>query len=573
MAPPQGLVTFAGIRSLPFMAANVVLTHGVGPNLSTIQIPPQPGRLIEGGSLELTYGGQRITLHDCKVDSVDMEKTSGGLEVWTLNILDRRWKWRMGEISGFYNVRRGNSIVPHTIRSARQLAALCLDAMGETRYSVAGVPAGQYPEVEWDYENPAQALGKLCDAIGCRVILKLNNTVAVVKAGEGARLPRGGNALRDAATVDPPERPDSLRFVGERILWQWDLILEAVAEEPDGRIVPLNSVSYAPPRRLWAGANKWALVDLTYMESVAPAFRELAKRNVFRKYRVRAGFTVPGFGRAVTAARLDDILPLESRQLEKELVTGEERRKDAAVWGVFALQDSGSNNNSSGRAFTADLIRNPEAIYQRGFRLDTETGIVEFNEPIYRAVENRTRIGTLTDDVAPTTMTNYYYAPADLRLRTAFGIRDPGTSQWNHATIERRSPAMRFGTKPEYVKRSDVPLHIIYNPRRGIWVNNAAEYQQAGNSYLDEHERRYELDVPQGMTYPGLERIDLDGAVQQVRWQINENGTATDASRNREEPLLAPNYAERRLYQRTTEELLRIREASRAVESKLASRK
>lgn len=573
----QGIVTFAGIRSLPFMQANVVLTHGVGPDVSTIQIPPQAGRLIEGGNLELSYGGRRVTLHDCKVDSIDMERGSDGLEVWTLNILDRRWKWRMGEISGYYNVRRGESIVQRTTKTARELVRLCLEAMGEQRFDVAAVPNDQYPEVEWNYEIPAQALGKLCDEIGFRVILRLNNTVAVVKAGEGQRLPRGGAVLRDAATVDPPERPDSLRFVGDRILWQWDIVLVPVAEEPDGRIVPLNEVSYAPrDTSLWVEGFKWALPDFEHMANVEEDFRELAKRSVFRKYRIVAGFRVPSPDGNVRVTEIDQLLPLDSEQIEEETRTEEKRRKEAIVWGVFAMHDVGDLNSNqvkdfAGIRFSEDLRKNPEAVYQRGFRIDTKTGLVEFNQPVFRYRRIARSIRGLVPGSTPGTIDEDFYFPADIRLRTAFGVRDLPTSQWRHAVIERVSPRKKFGTMPEYVKRTDVQLRYINF--RGAWTSNEREYRDAAKSYLDEHERRYEVDVPQGMTYVGLEAINLDGAIQQVSWTIDESGTTTKASRNREEPLVAPSYQERRLFQRTADEARKRLDAARAAEERLRVRK
>jgi hypothetical protein len=574
----QGIITFAGIRSMPFMQANVVLTHGVGPNVSTIQIPPQGGRLIEGGNLELTYGGRRITLHDCKVDSIDMERGSDGLEVWTLNILDRRWKWRMGEISGYYNVRRGEGIVQNTVKTARELAKLCLEAMGEERFDVAAVPNDQYPEVEWNYEVPAQALGKLCDEIGFRVILRLNNTVAVVKAGEGQRLPRGGAVLRDAATVDPPERPDSLVFVGDRNLWEWDLFLEAVAEEPDGRIVPLNEVSYAPRNEeLWYDGFKWAGPDIDYQEDIDVAFQELAKRSVFRKYRILAGFRVPGASRNYWVDVLDQILPLDTSQLSEETITNEKRRREPVVWGIWSTEDDGDLNsnevkNAAGIKFSADLTRNPEAAYQRGFRIDSATGIIEFNESVFRWHRNPRVIVGPGGGVPSATIDEDFRLPAELRLRIAFGVRNPQNNQWIHEEVRRNSPRKKFGTKPEYIKRADVQLKAIYNARRERWDLNLGEFEGAAKSYLDEHERRYEVDVPQGMTYVGLEAINLDGAIQQVSWTIDESGTTTKASRNREEPLVAPSYQERRLFQRTAEEVKRI-DAARAEEERLRVRK
>ncbi|MCX8092493.1 MAG: hypothetical protein N3I86_16450, partial [Verrucomicrobiae bacterium] len=67
----------------------------------------------------------------------DLIENAGRARVYRVRIQDRRWKWRFGQISGEYNVRRDDNqqnFLLGTARNPQQLARLCLDAMGEQNY-------------------------------------------------------------------------------------------------------------------------------------------------------------------------------------------------------------------------------------------------------------------------------------------------------------------------------------------------------------------------------------------------------------------------------------------------------
>ena len=138
MAAPQGIAYFAGIQA--FLSFNYTLTPGITPGLATLYIPPQPGRIFEVGPLLVSYGNTQLVFPDCKVDRISVETDGEGHTVWGLSILDRRWKWAWGRISGYYNVRRGETLVKETEKRPQELATLCLEAMGETGYDVSRMP-------------------------------------------------------------------------------------------------------------------------------------------------------------------------------------------------------------------------------------------------------------------------------------------------------------------------------------------------------------------------------------------------------------------------------------------------
>jgi hypothetical protein len=66
------------------------------------------------------------------------------------------------------------------------------------------------------------------------------------------------------------------------------------------------------------------------------------------------------------------------------------------------------------------------------------------------------------------------------------------------------------------------------------------------------------------VSYAGFRPINLDGAIQQVTWALDESGFArTRASRNREELLYVPSYKERRAMEKVREALKKERETER----------
>jgi len=86
--------------------------------------------------------------------------------------------------------------------------------------------------------------------------------------------------------------------------------------------------------------------------------------------------------------------------------------------------------------------------------------------------------------------------------------------------------------------------------------NTEAEAEKAAKHYLDAVEKQYQTTDPSSFTYGGIQKIDVDGAIQQVTWNVSDDGFATTrASRNREELLVVPSYNERRMMERLQDAL------------------
>ena len=552
MSAPQGLFYFAGIRSL--VSASFTFTPGISPNACTLYIAPQAENIADVGPLVLQYGGQRLVFPECKADKADFE-LGGDRRIMAITVLDRRWKWKLhGRISGYYNVKKGDGLDPATIKSVRQLAAMCLDAMGESRYDVSQLPADQYPTTEWDYDLPAEALARVAESAGCRVVLTLNNVVRVLPIGQGAPLPRGPNVLEDSLALDPPELPDRLIFVAGRSRFQQDFLLEPVMRELDGEIVPMERSALKP-----ASANGWGDLDIPDCGSITDIkARRLVKAWAYKAYRIVTPLFLHGAGKNGAGENIQElsrITPIETVQIETARIDGKRQPKPAQVWGLFntgedAFQDNVPKPQPNLAKYPASEYAysayQPDVQFPGGFTIDQEHGIVHFADPVYRYKVARGG-GVLGGVPARAPL-----QPAQLWRRTTCSMRDVQTRGWLRYELARdiRRGKGKLGNSDRYLVRDDVTYEhwMATDPKTQAKHKNITE---AANYYLDAALAEYQQPSPRSMTYAGWLGIGPDGAISQVTWSVGDDGFATTrASRNREEALSTPSHAERRLYEK-----------------------
>lgn len=246
-----------------------VAQHGITPGRAILTTYPQTARPLEFGDLVFTDGLRTFTLYDCKVDKVDATRGPQG-DTYTIEIVDRRWRWAFGGVSGNYNQKddRGK-LVPWSIRSPQELAAICLKEMGERNPVVilppglpraAGANLDKYlkvgqnfpqtltnPECVWDHTVPAQALARLVENWGCRIIYQpVKDRVLITPLGKGSRFPNLPSELI-AANVEQTAAPKYVAcFSTDPILFQIRFFLEAVGREWDHSYLPIDELSYAP---------------------------------------------------------------------------------------------------------------------------------------------------------------------------------------------------------------------------------------------------------------------------------------------------------------------------------------
>ena len=528
---PKALPRWPGVSGV--LSCSFTITDGITPSIATLECVPQRG-LQYSGTFAITYGGTTIAFPDARVQDVEQVTSDTGATTWKLSIADRRWRWKnSATISGYYNVRRSTvALVAGTERTPRQLANMLLDAMGERDYDVAALPNDTRPEVTWDAANPAEELARLCESLGCRIVLSVvTNKVRIVKAGEGSRLARAF-AMEASIGVDPPDPPGRLHFIGGRTQFQGDFRLQAVGRDVDGTVRPINELSYAPP-------TGWRLSDSDHFNDVPDkANRALAQESVWRWYRILPPFRLPGIGAAINSREL--VLPLLGEQIETYVVDGIERPREPWVWGQFWRGTEAHQDDV--RSPDPACVNKPKNLYTQGFSVDEQTGIVKFNDPVYR----------LEDD--PTQVAGKRIYEAIIYLRIACNLReDLATRAWMRHEAERKlSTASALRSWTQIVKRDDVVrrLYRYYVPPVGL-RDNLAEVQRAATHYLDAVEAEYRVTDVGSVSYAGIFRFDLDGAIRQITWSIQEDGRAiTRASRNREEPVVSISYAERRFLEK-----------------------
>jgi hypothetical protein len=535
----HGWATFPGVTEI--VEASVSFVHGISPSVATLTIKPQLNFIAEGGPLRFYFGSLyssqvAVEFFDCKVDLNSLQRNNKG-EVWQLGILDRRWKWQFGAISGFYNLREGEArtgegedvIKVGTEKSPQDLARLCFDAMEESDYDVSQLPNEARPEVQWDFEVPMEALAQLCDYLGCRVVLGLDNRIYIYRTGVGETLPLDG-VLENSLTIDPPERPDSIAVVCGKTRFQVDLEVEAVGLDTDGQTKLIDNLSYIP-------ANGWGSLDLPHCISVTSSkrARELAKRTVYRWYRIKVPAYVPGYG---WIDNLDRIA-IETEQVETVTENNIKRNRPALVYGVWC-PEIGDYDNVASSLTPHSNDTEEDSAFRRSHSIDSKGKLVIFGQAIFRTTTPGTQI-TL--------------AAAQLRLRVACNVREEESLAWVRYVWERNTGS-NFGTQSRHIYHDEIVVDIVpeYNNSfgvTGVWHNRTV-VQEECDYYLDGVESDYEQSLPQTVLYTGLRSdIGLDGAIHQIVYTITPEGTTTMVARNNEIPpdsLLS--YKERRRIER-----------------------
>ena len=193
---------------------SLTYTGGPEPSVFTIRTVPHLDHLESHSSL--TFGEDGVgylSLRDCLLERPYLNDD----RTWDLPILDRRWKWRFGEISGSYNVRRPDKTYKRE-KTPQELAALCLEAMGEQRdrWDVSRLPNFARPEILWKVDNPASMLDELVSQLGCTWTLDyFSDQVVIWPLGEGVDLPEGPT-IRRSEGRDVRAIPDSIKATARR---------------------------------------------------------------------------------------------------------------------------------------------------------------------------------------------------------------------------------------------------------------------------------------------------------------------------------------------------------------------
>lgn len=523
----QGLASFPGIQQI--IQATYTLSHGITPSVAKVDIVPQQGIVAESGTLAFSFGTLVFNFPGFRIDSASLERDDKGF-VWSLKMLDRRWKWQFGEINGHYNRRLPNgNINSLSEKTPHQLAELLLNAMGESGYSIAALPTVGRPEVNWIAANPAEELAALCDQYGCRVVLGASNLVEIHTIGIGAVLPVADRVVEEYA-LDPPERPDSIKVVGGPRRFQSKLALQAVGLDSDGTIRPIDQLNYRPTSG-WQREQPGEFLNVDDNND-----RQLAVKTVYRWYQVASQadgtLNVPGYSDTVVS--IDQLTDLKNKLLETYLdQDGLIQAQPGYIEGVFAEE--------SDLAYYENSL--PGTKYKKRFRLRSNR-IVEFDRPVYQFSE-------LAE-----------FEAAELYLTCSYSVLENSTAQHARYSNQRFLPGATYGTGPQTTRRDEIVEIAIagYDSQNNVTsiYTNTAQVEQESNAALDGLEVEFQTEQAFQMQYAGLVAIVPDGAIQQVAWQVGPRGATTHASRNTEFSASALSFHERRRREEISRKLARL---------------
>lgn len=508
-----------GVRSASFP-----LGRGVSPSVCTVSINSGVRLDRLPHTMSFADGYRSVTFSDCIISDVSPQRGQDGMLSILVSILDRRWRWKYGQMAGSYNIRRAGKIIPSTKKSVRDLLELCFKEIGESRFDISHVPNEVYPFVEWDLERPDAAIDELCKSVNCHVVLRTNDVATVYRDGFGGDLPKLPSSSQgegyDFGTI-----PGAVGVVTAPFRWQLDLPLVPVGLDLDGKIKRIDKLSYKPE-------GGWTNVgDPVELPGVKPppgrkreVVRKLAEQTVFRWYAIRLPNGLKKMPETKLRIRsVNQLLPVLDNQLDTEEfdradillnVENEEGkvRKPAQVYGLF-YDETGLDRNS-GTRLSRDLKKNPDLLYTKTFTIDNDRALVMFADPIYYldTDAHRGRGGI--------------YNPPILRLRTAVNFHHEKTRAAYR--LEKRINLFRQGgasvdwqphedVVPEWKRESS-------GENGGNAVTNLKEVSKQLDYYLQYAAERYQTRNPASGTYPILLPVSPDGRIAQVIFEIDSEG-------------------------------------------------
>ena len=544
--------TYPGVQNV--LSATYTLTAGITPSVVQMEIIPQTQQIAAVGDVVFVHGNTTLTIPGCRADQASMVRGSNGTLV-SFSLVDRRWKWKFGEIYGHYNQRDADGLIINaTEKTPQQLATLCLQAMGETA-DVSQIPNNAREEVQWIGENPAEALANILEPFGMLVVLRMDSSVGIVKQGVGAALPSDASLIEQQVASNPPEVPATIRILGAPVRYQAQLKLEAVGYEENGTLKPIEQLSYVPP-------GGWGNTTMFFTGSSNP---KLAMRDVFRLYRIadmtsmipRNIVTIPdsptdvvapipigniggggqvgggqqqfqpAAGGQYTVQYRREILPLLQGLVETRLdQNGPKKRKPERVLGSYWVGNIAiANPLNSGTNYDP---------YTGQFTIDYDLGLVRFNDQVTRWNDAQKQ-----------------FLAAELYLECSFSVRQQTTGadlRWSY-TKTTNAPN---GYGVEIVRREEIQwekwLKRMPNLAEEWQIKNAkvdldiiSEYYAAGRL------SQYVTGEGSSGRYVGMKAISPDGAITQVSWEITASGCYTSASRQYEPAPYVPPHKERRI--------------------------
>ncbi|QDV78092.1 hypothetical protein [Botrimarina mediterranea] len=430
---------------------------------------------------------------------------------------DRRWRWQFGGAYGRYNVPDGG-----VRKSAQELVDLLWLELRETGLDTSLFVRNNFPEVEWDGENPAEALVAILDELGYTLAPSLSGSWKVWPQGTGDIYTAAGYDIAPSLTQPIIAAPDAIRAFSGPIQYEAVFALEAVGEDTSGVIRPIDDLSYTPAWGWAKEGDDMAGIEGTYTRGGQTLnLRDLARSCVRRWYQVASmpsgtgaeSFNPPGYpptappvefwnagGYIISSARL---LPVCNSPGGNKSYG---YRADAEVWGVYEQDElTGANTRPGTRV-------------KESFSFDADKAIVRFGKPMRQNNDDLDEI-----------------LPAELYIRCAMEIDTPETGY--PLSYQVTVPTgLNNGTGPEPLAKPK--LQIRYQP---VWNSDGtANAPAAGQDYPSDTQdiaqqlqtaamerlQAYQAQTGGTQTFVGFHDPQINGRVTNVSWSYNVGSAA-----------------------------------------------
>lgn len=531
----EGFVTYPGLNEIQYLR---VATRAVGlrANKAIVVTKPQANAPSLTGTLAFGFGGTSVTWTNALCDSAMMRVSRDGQQCfWT--ILDGRWLHWKAFIHGAYNVRLPDGTIdPDTEKTLAQLLTLLFQAMNAT-VDVSEVTSSEKPEVVFDHDRVVPEIEELLEQRGYVASYLLDGTYKVYRVGSGATLPNDGDVVSFSNTMNPPEKPQTLRALGAKTRVQSKLHMTPVGLDTDGKIKKVKDLSYTPggPGRV----DGWDGMDLLTFNFVTdPKAQQLALMSVGKWYQVEfqakddhviAGGGVDYVPGELSVTNILQYLPLSDELVETAIdVFGKKRRGKAYVEGTFYLDEENPAPAKNSDPFSR--------VDRRDWTLDKELGIVKFREPARMIVNESVTPHVFT--FADVYLTCSYSIDNALRIKDRY-IRDrslggSGADQLRVEELE-RTLICEYGSDNKTISNI---------------IDNEATVDVSADFVLDNAAASYTTSIGNGILYRGIRQYSPDGINLQVVWSGAVPGSAapysTFVSQGMESHPLVPNSRERR---------------------------
>lgn len=347
---------------------------GITPGSGTISIGNTAVSLPKKGTLVFTGPGGSSTWGNVYCVNPRIEEDSLGGKKLVATIYDKRWAWKFGYLVGKWNTPKADGTTNQN-KTLAELFAYCLDALGETSYSIYDMPSpAVYPEVNWEYENPANAMQELCDRYGLVIGLQSGASGTIdIRAYNSAQTIPSTNLQNEVEGTSNDILPTKAILIGNRAIMQDTFEnLVPVGEDTDGSIKNIDDLSYAPSGAGEGGEaydyELWGKELLACFSNISnQRTRELAEKCVFKWYAI--DWTKDDWDP-------DEILPLINIISDTVTIEGVEQHEKPYILGQTTYWDGTTFKNIA------------KAKMSEGYAIDKKLGIVKFSKQQVRTKDD-----------------------------------------------------------------------------------------------------------------------------------------------------------------------------------------